>query len=199
MAGPAQPSLREGARGGIAMSQPRIFLLKAASIPAAMPILRRILNLIPGVASVDFKPVSRAGNAKVYERLQARPAPPPPGEIATAFGETFAAEYRRVVEEVRRRCEGAEIWQNFYLDLLDDEGHPNEEGEGVGAEPVAPDEELRRLLAGAEVFPEIRERYGWELGYHTLRHALTRDEATLHVFAAKLSKLLEPVAVIEAK
>ena len=167
------------------MSQSRIYLPKAASMPPAMPILRRILDLLPGLAPVDFKPLSRAGRAKVYERLQARPAPLAPAEIAEAFGPAFTGEYHRVLDEVRRRCAGAEIWQNFYLDLLDDEGKPNEEGEGVGAEPVAPDEELRRLLAGAEIFPEMRERCGWELGYHTLRHALARKDAALDARAAR--------------
>ena len=167
------------------MSQSRIYLPKAASMPPAMPILRRILDLLPGLAPVDFKPLSRAGRAKVYERLQARPAPLAPAEIAEAFGPAFTGEYHRVLDEVRRRCAGAEIWQNFYLDLLDDEGANNDGEEGVGADPVDSDEELRRLLAGVEVFPEVRARFGWELGYHTLRYALARSDEALHIAAAR--------------
>lgn len=154
-----------------------------------MPILRRFLDMIPGVASVDFRSLSGAAKARAEALLAADPVLVSPEEIVAALDGgrgRFRAEFERVRAEVVRRCEGAEIWQNFYLDLLDDEDEPNEEGEaGVGADPVAPDEELRRLLAGVTVFPAVRPEYAWELGYHTLRYALARTEPPMHVFAAR--------------
>lgn len=154
-----------------------------------MPILRRLLEMLPGVAPVDFRPLSRADRAKVEAQLAEPPALASPKEIVSALDAgrgRFRAEYDRVFEEVKRRCEGAEIWQNFYLDLLDEEGANPDGEEGVGADPVDPDEELRRLLAGVELFPEVRPRYAWELGYHTLRYALARPrDPDMHLFAAR--------------
>jgi len=140
-------------------------------------ILDRLLRLFPGrTAPVDFRPLSAEGRARA-EAFLARPARPvAPRALAETCGAAFESAYQRVLEEVRRRCPTAEIWQNFYLDLLDEEGASHDEGEGVGADPVEPDEELRRLLAGVSLFPQVRARFAWEIGYHLLRHALSRGD-----------------------
>lgn len=136
-----------------------------------MPILSRLLTWLPGrAAPVDFRPLKAAERRGIEELLARTPQPVAPLAIVEALG--LDEGYRRVGDEVRRRCGDAEVWQNFYLDLLDEEGEKHDEGEGVGAQPVAPDEELLRLLAGVSVYPQVRARYAWELGYHTLRFAL---------------------------
>lgn len=142
-------------------------------------------SLVPAttLAPVEFEPLSAADRAKVEQRL----AQPARGAAPAALVEMldrgegrFAAESERVHEEVKRRCKDGEVWQSFYLDLLDDDAVVDEgEGEGVGAEPVEPDEELRRLLAGVRLFPQVRPRYAWELGYHVLRFALATGDAAL--------------------
>jgi len=136
----------------------------------------RLLSMIPGrTAAVDFQPLSGGRRAKAEALLARTPSPLAPLAIVEGLGDTaFATEYARVAEEVRRRCPEAEVWQSLYLDLLDDEGEIHDEGEGIGAEPVEPDEEMRRLLAGVSAFPQMRRRYAWELGYHLLRFALAR-------------------------
>jgi len=147
-------------------------------------VLSKLLSLIPGLAPVDFKGLSKDARAKVEARLAQPARPVPPAAIVTRFGAAFAGEYDRVLDEVKRRCKDAEVWQSFFLDLLDEEGQIHDEGEGVGADPVDPDEELRRLLAGVATFPPIRSRYGWELGYHLLRYAFaTGDEALVREMA----------------
>jgi hypothetical protein len=151
-------------------------------------ILRRLLDWLPGVAPVDFKSLSGSARSKAEALLQADPAARPPEEIVALLDGgrgKFRSAFERVLEEVRRRCEGAAIWQHFYLDLLDEEGSNNDGEEGVGADPVDSDEELRRLLAGVALFPEVRARFGWELGYHTLRYALARTDTAMHVAAAR--------------
>ena len=147
-------------------------------------------TLVPAtkLAPVEFEALSAADRTQVEQRLAA----PARGAAAAALVElldrgegSFAKESERVLEEVKRRCKDAEVWQSFYLDLLDDDGVVNEEGEGIGAEPVDQDEELRRLLAGVRQFPQVRPRYAWELGYHVLRFALaTRDAALVQKAAA---------------
>lgn len=148
-------------------------------------------SLSPGakLAPVEFQPLSAADRAVVEKRL----GQPAHGLTAAALVElldrgegTFAKECERVLDEVKRRCKDAEVWQSFYLDLLDDDAVVDEgEGEGVGAEPVDPDEELRRLLAGVRLWSTLRPRYAWELGYHVLRYALTLgDEALVKKAAA---------------
>ena len=148
--------------------------------------LRRAI--FPGLAPVDFQPLSGSARARVEARL-AQPARVMPvaelQELLDGGQGKFAAECERVLEEVKRRCRDAEVWQNFFLDLLDEEGMTYDEGEGMGAQPVEPDEELRRLIAGVRVYPQVRSRFAWELGYHTLRYALaTRDRALVTAAAA---------------
>lgn len=150
-------------------------------------VLSKLLSLIPGLAPVDFKGLSKSARAQAEARL-ARPAKPlPPAELVAKLDRgsgAFRAEHERVVDEVKRRCKDAEVWQSFYLDLLDEEGVVRDEGEGVGAEPVEPDEELRRLLAGVALWPQVRSRYAWEIGYHLLRYSLsTGDEALVREMA----------------
>ena len=161
-----------------------------ARTTSAVAFLSKLLSsLVPSrLAPVEFEPVSADDRIRIERRLAApaRCVPVPRLVELLDGGEGgFAAECERVADEVKRRCKDAEVWQSFFLDLLDDDGVENEEGEGVGAEPVEPDEELRRLLAGIRLFPAVRPRYAWELGYHVLRYALaTRDAALVREAAA---------------
>lgn len=147
-----------------------------------MKLLDRILGR-GGSAAGEFAALSRGEKAEVERRLAQPARAAPATELVPVLDRgrgAFAAEYERVLEEVKRRCPDAEIWQNFYLDLLDEEGEIHDEGEGVGADPVGEDEELRRLLAGVTLFPQVRSRFAWELGYHTVRFALaTGDPAVV--------------------
>lgn len=139
------------------------------------------------LAAVEFEALSAADRARVEQRLAAPARGVAPAALIEMLdrGEgSFAKESERVLEEVKRRCKDAEVWQSFYLDLLDDDGVVNEEGEGIGAEPVDQDEELRRLLAGIRQFPQVRSRFAWELGYHVLRFALATRDAALVTKAA---------------
>lgn len=157
----------------------------APRYPARVAFLSRLLSsLVPSKNAPSAEPgsLSAADRAFVEKRLAAPARTVAPAELIALLdrGEgVFAAECERVLEEVKRRCQDAEVWQSFFLDLLDEEGVVHDEGEGVGAEPVEPDEELRRLLAGVRVFPAVRPRYAWELGYHVLRHALTAGDEGL--------------------
>lgn len=148
-----------------------------------------ISSLVPGtkLAPVEFEPLSPADRTRVEQRIAAPARGATPDVLIEMLdrGEgAFAKESERVLEEVKRRCKDSEVWQNFYLDLLDDDGVQNEEGEGVGAEPVDQDEELRRLIAGVRQFPQVRSRFAWELGYHVLRFALATGDAALVTKAA---------------
>lgn len=141
-------------------------------------------SLVPGttLAPVEFQPLAAADRATVEQRLAAPARGIAPAALVDLLDRgtgAFATECERVLEEVKRRCKDAEVWQSFYLDLLDDDGVVNEEGEGIGAEPVDQDEELRRLIAGVRVFPQVRSRFAWELGYHVLRFALATGDETL--------------------
>lgn len=143
-----------------------------------------ISSLLPSsrLAPVEFAPISADDRARVEQRLAAPAQVAAPARLVELLDRghgAFAAEHERVLEEVKRRCKDADVWQSFFLDLLDEEGAPHEDGEGVGAEPVGPDEELRRLLAGVRLFPAVRPRYAWELGYHVLRHALATGDPAL--------------------
>lgn len=152
-----------------------------------MKLLDRILGRSGGEGG-GFEPLSKAARAAVERRLAQPARATAPAELVSVLDRgrgTFAAEYERVLEEVKRRCPDAEIWQNFYLDLLDEEGDLHEEGEGVGAEPVGEDEELRRLLAGFTLYPQVRSRFAWELGYHTVRFALSTGDPAVVQPAAR--------------
>lgn len=152
-----------------------------------------ISSLLPSPRSAPaieagFEPLAPDDRVRVERRLAAPARVVAPARLVELLDRgrgTFAAEHDRVLDEVKRRCKDADVWQSFFLDLLDEEGAPHEEGEGVGAEPVSQDEELRRLLAGVRQFPTVRARYSWELGYHVLRHALaTGDEELVKEAAA---------------
>src|SRR5581483_9806744 len=103
----------------------------AKSYDPGVPLFRRLLSMVPGVAPVDFKPLSRSSRAALEQWLSGTPQLQPVDAIVAALDAgrgRFAVEYARVLDEVKRRCEGAAIWQNLYLDLLDDEGVHNDEG-----------------------------------------------------------------------
>ena len=163
---------------------------RGGRVGSGMAFLSKLLSsLLPSskLAPVEFEPLTPADKARVEQRLAAAAAIVPPGRLVEILdrGEgAFAKECERVAEEVKRRCKDGEVWQSFYLDLLDEDGSPHEDGEGVGAEPVEPDEELRRLLAGVKQFPTVRPRYAWELGYHVMRYALSTRDAALAKEAA---------------
>lgn len=149
--------------------------------------LQKLIPGKPGPAPVGFEPLTAAARHRAEEWLHRAPATTPAPRLVELLDDgkgAITAGYVRVLEQVDRRCGDAEIWQNFYLDLLDDEGDAPVEGPGMGAQPVDPDEELLRLLAGITRWPDVRPRFAWEMGYHTLRHALARDGA-LVVPAAK--------------
>ncbi len=153
-----------------------------------MTVLSRLRAWFPRLAPVEFEPLDPDRRARVDARLRAPARTLPPDRwvalLDTGDG-AFAARFDRVAAEVRRRCKDAEVWQSFYLDLLDEDGEVREEGEGVGADPVGEEEELARLLAGVAVYPSVRSRYAWELGYGCLRQATVRGPADRIVEVAR--------------
>lgn len=178
------------------MSQMRSFFPRDRGVSASirpMPLWDKLQKLIPGKAGpapVGFEALTTAARHRAEEWLHRTPAPlaaPMLVELLDGRAGAIESGYVRVLEQVDRRCADAEIWQNFFLDLLDDEGDAPVEGPGMGAQPVEPDEELLRLLAGITRWPEVRPRFAWETGYHTLRHVLARRDAdaALVVAAAK--------------
>lgn len=156
-----------------------------------MPLWDKLQKLIPGKpgpAPVGFEALTSKARHRAEEWLHRAPAPMPAlalVDLLDGGAGAITAGYARVLEQVDRRCADGEIWQNFFLDLLDDEGDAPVEGPGMGAQPVDPDEELLRLLAGITRWPDVRARFAWETGYHTLRHALARDDAAMLAPAAK--------------
>lgn len=156
-----------------------------------MPLWDKLQKLIPGKpgpAPVGFEALTPKARHRAEEWLHRTPAPMPAAALVDLLDGgkgAITTGYARVLEQVDRRCADGEIWQNFFLDLLDDEGDAPVEGPGMGAQPVEPDEELLRLLAGITRWPDVRARFAWETGYHTLRHALARDDASMLAPAAK--------------